>query len=521
MTQISESTYDEVPYASNPFHYSHPDTLATAAILHGLAPAPVSRCRVLELGCAAGGNLLPMAQALPDSRFVGIDLSVRQIAEGQALLEAVGIGNAELKTMSILDVGEDFGQFDYIICHGVFSWVPADVQDKILDICKKNLAPSGVAYVSYNTFPGWHMRAMVREMMLYHVRGFPEPRQRVQQARALLDMLVSACGQSDSAYTHALKEELSALGTATDHYIFHEHLETINEPLYFYQMVERATGKGLQYLSEARPDRYAARLPPDVKQKLAPLAHDVIRREQYVDFIVSRRFRWTLLCHAGLPVRHVLQPDVLANLRAGAFLVPKTPAANLRSDEQVTFVAASKVEITSGDPSVKAAFIILAQQAPLDLDFDALCQQAQSLVGASGPMSAEARQRLAATLLQCYQADLLELHASPPTFVREISERPKATPLARQQAAASPLVTNLRHRLVELPPFDRALLMHLDGSHQRRDLLAPLAEDMRSGKLQAAAKDGSRPTPDAIPAILEKSIEPALRRIAVNALLID
>jgi len=211
---------------------------------------------------------------------------------------------------------------------------------------------------------------------------------------------------------------------------------------------------------------------------------------------------------------------VLANLRVGGFLVPKAPTANVRSDERVTFAAANKVELTSGDPPVKAAFVILAQLAPLDLGFDALCQQVQPLIGASGPMSAEARQRLAGTLLQCYHADLLELHASPPPFVRDISERPKTTPLARRQAAASPLVTNLRHRLVELPPFDRALLMHLDGSHQRRDLLAPLAEDISTGKLQVAAKDGSRPAADAIPGILEKSIEPALRRIAVNSLLI-
>lgn len=520
MTEVAASSYDEVPYASNPFHYSHPDTLATAAILRGLAAAPLVHCRVLELGCAGGGNLLPMAQALPESRFVGIDLSPRQIAEGQALQSAAGIKNAELKTMSILDVGEDFGQFDYIICHGVYSWVPTDVQDKILDICKKNLAPSGVAYVSYNTFPGWHMRSMVREMMLYHVRGFPGPRQRVQQARALLEMLVSSCGQSDSAYTHALKEELQALGTAEDHYIFHEHLETVNEPIYFHQFIERAAAKGLQYLGEARPDFRAARLPPDVKQKLSPLAHDVIRREQYTDFLVSRRFRWTLLSHVGLPVRHALYPDVLPNLRVGGFLVPKSPGGNLKSDERITFIAPSKVEVSSSEPGIKAAFVILAQLAPLDLDFETICQKAQALTGAPEPMTWEQRQRLASTVLQCYEADLMELHAYPPAFVRDISERPRTTSLLRCQAAAGPRVTNLRHRLVDLPPFDRAVLLHLDGSHSRQDLVALLVDDVRTSKLQANTKDGSRPTPDAIPGILEKSLEPALTRLALNALLI-
>src|SRR5262249_21258700 len=164
----SVTSYDEVPYTSHPFPQTHPDRLATVATLMGLRPAPVQRCRVLELGCVSGGNLIPMVATLPESRFVGLDLSLLQIESGRRQAEALGLKNVELLNRNLREVGPDLGQFDYVICHGVYSWVPPEIRDKILAICSQNLAPDGVAYVSYNTYPGWHMRGMIRDMMSYH-----------------------------------------------------------------------------------------------------------------------------------------------------------------------------------------------------------------------------------------------------------------------------------------------------------------------------------------------------------------
>ena len=81
----SETSYDEVPYQSQPFSRTHPHNIGMMATLFGMEPAHPHACRVLELGCASGGNLLPMAQAAPQSEFVGIDLSARQIADGNEI----------------------------------------------------------------------------------------------------------------------------------------------------------------------------------------------------------------------------------------------------------------------------------------------------------------------------------------------------------------------------------------------------------------------------------------------------
>ena len=116
-----------------------------------------------------------MAVSLPGAAFVGIDLSQRQIEEGRRTIAALGLGNIELVHGSIDTVGPDAGQFDYIVCHGVYSWVPRAVQDHILRICRRNLTADGIAYVSYNTYPGWFMRGMVRRMMKFHASRFSDP----------------------------------------------------------------------------------------------------------------------------------------------------------------------------------------------------------------------------------------------------------------------------------------------------------------------------------------------------------
>jgi SAM-dependent methyltransferase len=279
------NSYDEMPYESHPYAQTHPSRLAVVARLFGLQPPAVETCRVLELASAAGGNIVPIAEAFPASRWIGIDLSQRQIDDGQRLVHKLGLKNVALRRADIMEVDDSYGEFDYIIAHGVFSWVPTEVREKILDICSKRLAPNGVAYISFNTYPGWHMRGMIRDMMQFHANRFTEPRQRVQQARALLDFLATSVRQ-EGPYSALLKSELDNIRNQTDNYLYHEHLEHVNDPLYFHQFVSMARRHGMRYLGEARlPTMVTGNFGPEVQKTLKSLAPDQIQTEQYMDFL--------------------------------------------------------------------------------------------------------------------------------------------------------------------------------------------------------------------------------------------
>ena len=196
-----KNDYDVVPYISYPYANTHPDHLYTVAKFFNMDATHPKKARVLELGCASGGNIIPMAIKFPEAEFVGVDYSAVQIAEANKHKDKLGLDNLEFKGVSITDIDESFGKFDYIAVHGILSWVPKDVQDKIFEICDKNLSDNGVAYISYNTLPGWSIVRSIREMMLYHTDRFENPADKIREARLLLNFIKHGNGENaDNAY---------------------------------------------------------------------------------------------------------------------------------------------------------------------------------------------------------------------------------------------------------------------------------------------------------------------------------
>jgi methyltransferase-like protein/SAM-dependent methyltransferase len=486
--KTNQYIYDAVPYPSFSFHVSHPDRLATLATLLGMRPPPVENCRVLELGCAAGGNLIPMAQSLPESELVGIDLSARHIAEGRAMLAAVGLKNVTLQHMNILDVDADFGQptgsqrgFDYIIAHGIYSWVPPEVQEKVLEICKQNLNPNGVAYVSYNTYPGWHMLKALREMMCFHTRGLTDPQEQAIQARALLEFLADSEPVGKSPHTSFFKAFVSytkeRLLPRNDAFLIHDELAEFNEPIYFYQFIERAEQHGLQYLAEADfQTMLASNLPDGVAETLRQMAADTIALEQYMDFLRNRTFRQTLLCHQDIQLTGSPHPDLLANFYVGSPALPVASELDIHSRQVEEFRAPDGAIFSTDHPITKAGMLHLTEIWPHCIPFKTLLATARAeLNGTAHDITSDA-QVLGAGLLKAYgySDNLVELHVYEPNFVLGISERPVASPVARFQAMNGSTVTNLRHERIHLAGPAYHLLRYLDGSRDRPVLLSVL-----------------------------------------------
>jgi methyltransferase-like protein len=450
-----------------------------------------------------------MALTLAGSRFVGVDLSAAQIDAGRGVVRALGLENVTLEARSILDVGEELGPFDYVICHGVYSWVPAEVRERILAICARSLTPEGIGYVSYNTYPGWHLRGMVRDMMLFHVRGFASPRERVEQARAFLAFLVASARFPKSAFAAYLKEEAALLQETPDSYLFHEHLEEVNRPLYFHEFVERLAPHGLQYLGEALPTAIRpGEFPPEVEETVRRLAADVVQFEQYLDFLRNRTFRRTLVCRAGVALDRTWSGERLAALLLAAPVDPVSAAPALDSDDIEQFRGPGKVTLSISHPWLKTGLAVLGERWPEAVSFEAL----RALVGERLGRDARAEdlRYLRDGLLECYVSGLVELYRYVPRFVRRAGDRPLASPLARLQAETGCRLTSLRHRVVEVSALDREVLRLLDGSRDREALLDALASRMAAGGL-GLHRDGEPPRDasgnrQALAAALEQSL---------------
>jgi len=514
MPESAASTYDALQYDDLVFAATHPGTLATVAALHGLDAPPLDRCRVLELGCAAGANLMPMALAFPASQFVGLDLSPKQIDRGKEIVSQLAIANLELQARDILESTNDLGMFDYIIAHGVYSWVPPPVQNRMLDLIQGQLKPQGFAYISYNVYPGWHMREMVRDVLTFHANS-GDPATRTAQARGLLAFLYEHLPAQESVYATILRSEAETLREEADSYLFHEHLETDNRPVYFHEFAGRAAAHGLQYLAEASPQPLAGHLKPDTIAHLAEMAEDRIRLEQYLDFLRGRAFRRSVLCHESARPEWNGIADRIPKLAISSEARPESAAPD--SDGRETFLTPNKVRFTTNDPSLQLALRRLWDARPAALPFNELC----AVVQQNCPDQVEIDQRLAQGLLQLYLGSIVELHRDRPALAASPGTRPNTSSLIRLQAAQGRAkLHDLRNRISSPDPFARYLLTFLDGRRDRNDLVGLLAQRSVAGEFEVRDSQGQAVThPQQMRELLASWIDRALDLLAKSGLL--
>jgi methyltransferase-like protein/trans-aconitate methyltransferase len=504
MNDTLEARYNDVLYTGYAQFYTHPGRLAMLARLFGMSPAPPERCRVLDIGCGDGVNLMSIAQSLPNSTCVGIDLSERTIKLGRAIAEEVGLTNVTLAKIDIMDITPEFGTFDYIIAHGVYSWIPDAVRDRLLDVCRQNLAPQGVAYISYNTYPGWHMEAMVRGMMLYGGGETESTEEQIARARATVEFVASGSNGSD-AYRLMLADELKHITDKEDHILWHDDLAAINQPFYLHQFVDHVSRNGLQYLADADlHDLLEPELSEDAAETLDRLAGDRIDREQYLDFLNARRFRRSLICHGQIELN--AEPDI-AQLDS---MFVESPAQLLDDGEDSSDMIEAQFQMpwgttfTTDNDISTALFRYLGEQWPRWVPFTELLDEVSRRLPIGDDNEEVDPGMVHGILFWACLANLARLHAFEPSLTSAAGTEPVASPLARYQARHNMAITNLRHETLETgETFARQLLPLLDGTRDHREILDELKQHIERGnatitnfdefiehELQGLANDG-------------------------------
>ena len=299
---MQQTIYKELGYKSYPFPFTTPAYLEAYGILVGLKPPTAKTARVLELGATYGGNIISQAVHNPEATFVGIELSQNQVEKGNKIISDAKLDNVSLLQGDILNFDESLGSFDYIIAHGFYSWISDEMKDKLLDIISHHLADNGIAYVSYNTYPGWHTMEEVRQLMLFANRGYDELTHKEKVLRG--KTVGSLVGAQILNYDNLKERNSKFLGALRsvmqkdDYYVGHDHLEPHNDPCYFYQFNDHLKAHNLSYVCDADLTLSMVRTYDesiaDKLEKLAP--NSQADQEQYLDFMLDTTFRKSIIC---------------------------------------------------------------------------------------------------------------------------------------------------------------------------------------------------------------------------------
>lgn len=487
--------YDVVDYPTHVYPQLHPSRLAAIARLHGVAAASPRECRLLEVGCGEGLQLLALAMAYPHGRFVGVDLSANAIARGEAMRARLGLDNLQLLAMDLLEWDPGPDAFDYIVAHGFYSWVPTDVRERLMRLCAASLADGGIACVTYNTLPGCHQRRMLWEIMRFHSEGAADPGERIARALECLDLLELGM-PAGKRFTAMMSDEIRDLRDRLHPgVLFHDDLAGINDPVTLDAFVRHARGHGLEFVAEASYHEMALHNAGEqARPILAEIAvDDPVTKEQYLDFFTGRRFRQTLLCR-----RHARpRPHAAAGALAGLEIVGNLAADPEGADAEgrLHFSHPDSGGLATDDPVFQAAIARCAEQYPQPQPFAGLLDHARGAAASANGRDEDAA-RLQALLLRAFEAGILELHCDAPRFAAEAPARPAISPLVRLLLeTGNAQAPNLRPRMVEIPadPAIRALLRRLDGHHEHAALLAACEGDGMTGeRLQELLRELAR-----------------------------
>lgn len=518
------NTYDEVPYESYPYALTNPYHLNTLATLFGVNAPKVENAKILELGCAAGGNLIPHAVLYPKAHFVGVDLSKVQIDEANKNVKALGLKNIEFHHCSITDIDDSFGKFDYIICHGVISWVPKTVRDKIFEVCNKNLSPNGIAYISYNTLPGWNMVRTIRDMMMYHSSSFANVRDRIAQSRLLLEFVKDSLENSKTPYAEVLKTEAGLLAKQTDHYLRHDHLEEENAQFYFHEFMNEARKHNLQYLADCNlSTMYLGNMPPKVVEQLKAV-NDIVRTEQYMDFITNRRFRTTLLCHSDVKINRNINNDDITKFNMIFNIVPEKPLKevdlNNASENLKFFLNGNKdSNLTTSSPYMKAILYTFSENLNNPLSFEKITTEANKKLHNTklNEIKAELLNNAMKLVLQGYISITNQKHRNNPEL-----DKPKTTKMVIHQATHTPSmwVTNLKHEPIGVNFFEKFALRYMDGKHDKKAIIEAVLGHVEKGELTLSKEGQKVENKEEIRKELESLFTPMIEKFSSNALLV-
>ena len=465
------NAYDSLPYQSFAISITAPAYLEMQARLRGFTPASFKTANVLEVGCGDGGNLLPLAHYHPNSHFLGIDASATHIEQALKAKKELGLNNIEFLLMDISQY-QTLQKFDYIIVHGVFSWVPEAVRKAILQLVKSNLSTEGLFYLSYNCTPGWSIRGLVRQQLRIADQQ-RSPKQDVTHGLKLCHDLSTIIKGNDSPYALLLQQELERVGRFNPSYVAHEYLSDINQDFIFSTVATSAMENGLDYVGDANDFRPEGLVDYTLYAQLNK-TYPALQREDFIDLICFRQMRASIFCKQNSSFQRVEDFFEIESFSIiGRFDFDPLWQHNLYGE--MNFKNDAGLEFTISNPLVKIALVMISQAWPNGhaLTYFTSKNIEDSLrpdIDSLDEMIDTNQTELVESIRLLHWHGFLELALGNTISPSTIPDCPKLNKLSAFEVKHKSAITNGNHKIIWLSPLQCSVLQLLDGKTSQQEI---------------------------------------------------
>jgi SAM-dependent methyltransferase len=516
-----DDSYEAGPDREEPRFWSSPAYIAATAQLFGVGTAPVELSRILEIGCAAGNNIIPMAARHPHASFVGIDSSPRRIAAAKRHASEVGLNNIDFHVYDITSTTpHQFGSFDYLIAHGVYSWLAPEQRPALWQFCMNVLSANGLIYLSYNTLPYWHLKRPIRDAITFHAQHQPESAELIHES---IGFARDVAEYAQGVYGDLLREEVGYILEQNENYFSHDDFEVHHHPVYVKDLLDEAEAFGFRYISEATATYSSLRL---LHRKVAEAverfgAADRSLREQYIDFYTGRAFRRSLFAkttHARKVPLDII-PEKIDNLHIVFADLPPSinfaePTRSLYYFDDTYFDAPPDPETNPMRVFAETAIARMAQTLPSQPRSIAV-QEIYIMFATMIQSDPDALDTVRAAILEFFYQRKVAFSAAPLTWEFD-PLRPCGQRLVVSDAAhgRSSTVSVLHDEIYLRGENVRQLLALLDGQRTRQEIIAELLFLVQTNKIEFIFEDDQKLTTEELLLTISQFLDEMLMKFS-------
>lgn len=481
----------------------HISRFETIAYLFGIDSKSAKISNVLEIACGTGRNLIPQAVQYPNANFLGIDIDEEAIKIANENSQKLALKNIRFKAISILDFVGEKEEFDYIICHGTYSWVSKEIRLKILDIISHTLKTNGVSYISYNCLPGWFERSKIQQELIQKLENKKKSdKEKIELAKNIMQEMLSSAESKD------LKTELEYCNKQSDPFILNELLNKDSIAFHFLQFKKEVNKNNLFFLFDSKPSRNRyIRLEETAQLNIDYENKDINsfsrpEKEQHMDELMPTSFRGVLLTKENKETEEI-NIKKFENCFLASPLLPKEEKIELFKDFPELFLGPndSSAEITK--PFFKGFFLSFRHAWPNFLAFDEIYKMAKDLSGEE-----IAKEEVFSEINQFFLYGLMEVSKEQIIFPEKKLEVFKHVSLFAKE---SNWVTTVRHEYFPIDEIDKFLLTCLDGKNSMEEILELLYQHIEPSVVNEDKKEVNK--------LLDEQLKEKLRHYREQALI--